>query len=452
MTDSAPFLTDGISLGIPNTSATTVEQIDNAVFLDSNGYLNFKDNYTANLLDINGNPVNTLTLQDLYTRINGVYVAGDGQLYFKDSTTSRAYSLKELVGAYIDWQQKLTTGGIFWVGSTRITSIQCNNLIVNTLGDPNLPANAPAISGQARIYEELESGQYPSYAVGTKVFSIDEYLNGVTGDFRLNTDGSWRWYDVPNLQILIPPVDVNKIGVIIAKISVRLIKANSPVVFRLVDTTTGLELDRKALANDTDFAVEQQPILTFVGPIVPFQQQLQQLACQCPTQNQQVALAQEPAHTLSIQFHVDDMYLDTPDFQVYDMKCQNVSGDLFVDVDDTSNIRYNAFERRIIGLPNSITTDPIVNSSIDVILYDTTPSDSSGRKAATIAFSNQDLINVVFDVPFTSSVYSITLSTDKNINSWYTNKTSTGFTIRTERKFTGNVDWIATKLSSQGEA
>ena len=63
---SSPFLTDGISLGIPNNSATEIEQVDNAIFLDENGEMNFKDSYVAGLTDINGNKIKSLKLRDLY--------------------------------------------------------------------------------------------------------------------------------------------------------------------------------------------------------------------------------------------------------------------------------------------------------------------------------------------------------------------------------------------------
>ena len=84
-TPSEPFITDGISLGIPNDSATDITQLDNAISVDSDGNIIFKDNYTNTLTDVNGDPLQYIKLKDLFQRIQGVY-AVDGVLYFKDSS------------------------------------------------------------------------------------------------------------------------------------------------------------------------------------------------------------------------------------------------------------------------------------------------------------------------------------------------------------------------------
>jgi hypothetical protein len=444
------FMADGISLGIPNSSATSIDAIDNAIFADSSGNLHFRDNFVKDLLDVNGNPIKSLTLEDLYTRVKGVYVV-DGKLYFKDSSVARAYSLKEIADAYINWKNKLTSGGIFWIGNTRATNEKCENLIVNVEGDPNLGVNAPEISGVGRIYEKV-SNVYPPQASGTKTFSIDEYLNGLTGDYKLDTDGTWLWHDIPNVKITIPPVDANKAIVIIAKTNIRLIKAEKPIVLRLYDVTTGEELDRKAVGNDTALPVEQQPVLTFFGALPTYAAKLEALACQCPTEEQKVAFKEEPPHEIIIQFHVDDKFDDSSEFHVYKTKVENISGSLFETVDDTTSIRYNGLERRLIGYPTAISDEPLVNSSIDVVIYDTNKNDSQGRKTGSKTFNNQDMVEVIFDSAFTNSEYSISLSCDKNINTWQTNKKSSGFIIRGEKKFSGTVDWIATKTRLEGNA
>jgi len=445
------FLADGITLGIPNTSATDVQSIDNAIFLDADGKLHFKDNYTQNLVDITGEKVETLTLEDLYTRIKGVYVS-NGKLYFKDSSVTKAYSLQEIVGAYIDWKNKLTNGGIFWIGSKRFTDNDCNNLIVNINGDPNLATNTSPEYGIPRLFDKSINSAYPTFSVGTKTFSIDQYIKDYVGDWKNETDGSWKWHDVPNLKITIPPVDSNKVAFILAKTNMRLIMSDKAVVFRLFDKTNGIELDRKAVQNETPLPTEEQITLSYTGKIITVIEAIQKLNCQCPT-TEQIALAEtEPTHDLIIQFHVEEYYPDTSNFDVYGSKCENVSGALYVPTEDTTDVRYKALERRVIGLPNGISDQPIVSSSIDVMIFDTTPTDIVGRKAGVIAFNNSDLQSITFDTAFSSSDYSITLSNNKNINVWYTNKTNQGFIIRTERKFVGQVDWIATKLKFQGDA
>lgn len=454
MTDkSEPFLMDGISLGIPNTSATHIEQIDNCIFVDENGELRFKDNYVKNLTDINGNPITSLSLRDLYTRMNGVYVA-NGKLYFKDSSVSKPYSLNELANAYISWKSKLTTGGVYWIGSNKITEIDCNNIMVNVVGDPNLATNTDGSSGDGRLYEKV-SDEYPATATGTKVFSIDKYLNDYVsddaGDYKTTASGELKWHDVPKHYITIPSIDETKPSIIIAKTNFRLIKSDKPVLVRLYDKTTGIELDRKALGNDTELPVEQQPLLTYFGTLTTFKSQLTQLACQCPTTDQTTGLTEEPPHVIAVQFHVDDQLVSGTD-DIFNTVIISGSGGTYSEVNDTSDIRFNAFERRLIGFPNSVSSTPLVNSSIDIIIYDATKSDTVGRKAGNVVFSNIDLKEIVFSTPFSSTEYSINLSCDKNINLWYTNKKTTGFTIRAERKFAGNVDWSVTKLKFEGEA
>lgn len=441
---SEPFITDGISLGIPNDSATDITSLDNAISVDGDGNLIFKDNYTQTLTDINGNKVNYIKLKDLFQRINGVY-AVDGTLFFKDSTIPRAYSLKEIIDAYTQWKNKLTTGGIYWIGSTKITNNDCNNLIVNVNGDANLEENTPEQLGIGRTFTKLtQTNDYPSDAFGTKVFSIDRYLsllddyNTITtpNGYAYNSDGTMRWHDIPNLSIILPPLDANKACFILAKANIRMVKANSPILFRIFDKTANIELDRKAINNDSISTAEQQPILSFVG-VLPIYTSQNKIGCECGLGDESVLLENNPPHTLSIQFHTEDILTDNVTYS----SCENVSG-----------VHYRALERRILGFPNAISDTPITNMSVDVIIFDTNKSESVGRKAGNISFKNQNTTNITFDNPFTGSDYTISLSCNKNINIWYTNKKSTGFTIVSENKFTGTIDWIATKIKSQGDA
>lgn len=455
MTESSePFLSDGISLGIPNTSSTDIEQIDNVIFLDENGELQFRDDFVKNLKDVNGNPVNAISLRDLYTKSNGIFVS-NGQLYFKDSSVSKAYSLKELVGAYIDWKNKITTGGIFWIGSTKITEIDCNNVKINVEGNPNLGVNTSGVSGDGRVYTKV-GDDYSLVSSGTKVFSFDQFATDFVPElgetFRLNADSTWKWHDVPSLKILIPPVDETKTMMIVAKSNVRLIRSGAPIVLRLYDKTTSTEIDRKSVGNDSDLPVEQQPILSFVGVLPTFKAKLEAVSCDCPTNVQETSLTEEPPHEIVVQFHIDDHFEDIPEDQIYNTKIANISGSLYTTVNDPTDIRFSALERRLIGLPNTVSDEPLVNSSIDILIFDTTKRDNFGRKTGSETFKTQDMKEVTFATAFTNADYSISLTCDKNINIWYTNKRSTGFTIRSEKKMAGTVDWIATKLRFEGEA
>jgi hypothetical protein len=454
-----PFLASGISLGIPNTDATMSEQVDNVLFLDSEGNLRFKDAWIVQQTDIDGNAIESVSLQDLWTRINGVYVK-DGKLYFKDGTVTRAYSLHELVSAYVDTKNRLTNGGIYWIGRTAITNAECENVMINIDGDPALAINADG----SRVYEKVDS-TYPENAIGTKVFSIDKYISDSTftgGTYKTDTDGNLRWHDVPNLQLLVPPLDENKVVMLSAKATVRLIEAENPVLLRLYDETTAEVLDQIAVMNKVNEPVEQQPSLQYYGVLSTYQSTLEQLACDCPTTQQKENSEEEPPHTIKVQFYVDDHL--TAD--VFDKVCSvtpetaiisgcvdgTISGGFTTILEDSTLPKYNSKERRIFGIPNKISTEPMTNSNINCVIFDTTPKDIVGRKTGQVSFANQDLIKVSFSKAFSSTDYSISLSCNKNINVFWSNKKTTGFTIQAEKKFTGSVDWIATKTIFEGEA
>lgn len=441
-----PFIASGISLGVPNSDAQTIENLDNVLFLDEDGNLHFKDSWISQQTYIDGSPIQTVTLKDLWTRINGIYVK-DGKLYFKDSSVSRSYSLKEIVDSYTNFKNKLTNGGIWWIGRTSINNSECNNIMVDLNGDPNLGQN---VSG-GRVFTKT-GGSYPSYATGTKCFSIDQYLSETTftdGDYKTDSSGDLRWHDVPNLKLIIPPFDSNKTFQLIAKTSLRLINIESPILFRLYDKTTETVLDSISLSNGGMDPSSQQQTLTFYGEMTTYTDEFNRLNCSCPTTQQQESSEEEPSHELQVQFYINDQ-LST---NIFIQGCEeNPSGSGVCQLDDTTTIKYDYLERRLIGVPNGLSNEPINNSSIDCIIFDTTKSDKLGRKSGNISFNNQDLYKITFKTPFSDSNYSISLSCNKNINMFYSNKTSSGFTIRAEKKFTGTVDWIATKLAFEGDA
>ena len=441
-----PFICDGISLGIPNGSATDIAQLDNILFLDEEGNLHFRDEFVRSMSNVLGTPVDSITLKDLMGRMRGVFIV-DGKLHFKDSSVPRAYSLDEIVGAYNRWQSKLTNGGIFWMGRTQVNLSDCDNVRVDVKGDPTIAPNEDG----ARLFIKDSEGSYPSFVSGTKVYSLDADITEKdnNGEFGLGTfnrlsTGEWRWHDIPNLQIEIPPANLDVSANIFAKVSTRLIKTESPVIFRLYDETSGEVLDMVASANDSDESAEQQITLTHIGELTEATEELKKINCICPNPNQEDLLLDEPSHIIRVQYYVDDV-LNTD--VISSTTTPSSAGDCY---DKEDVIQFNGFERRLIGLPNAITDEPIVNSSIDVILYNTTKTDKVGRKSKSAEFSNSDLYQVTFETPFDTANYSITLSPNKNINTWYTNKKPTGFVIRAEKKFSGTVDWSALKVQESG--
>lgn len=456
-TNQDPFLVTGISLGIPNNNATSIENIDNAIFLDESGNLHFKDSWVPTQNDVDGIPLQSISLRDLWLRTKGIY-SKDGQLYFKDDVVKRAYSLSEIVSAYAETKSKFVNGGLWWIGRTSITNAECDNIKINPQGDPTLE---PDTDGGRIFFKENDS--YVSVSAGTEVFSIDRYLETTTftdGDFKTNVDGSARWHDVPNLKLVIPAIDETKALMILSKLPIHMIGIDTPILFRLYDATTGETLDKVSMQSGSFEPSDHHVVLNYYGVIPSFKDKFKKLKCDCPTTAQLDNSNQEPPHVLKVQFYVNDKIntlpgeqnnvLDNITIQSY-IENHVCCGNVYTETIER-DIKYLSYERRVIGLPNNVSDESIVSTTIDCVIFDITQEDKVGRKAGNVEFSNMDKYEVVFSNPFSSSDYTVTISCNKNINTYYTSKKSTGFIIRSEKKFSGTVDWIATKLVTEGAA
>lgn len=419
------FICNGISLGKPTEDGTpSIELLENAIFLDANGNLHITDEYIKSLTDEFGNPITSLSLKDLYLRIKGIFSQG-GQLYFKDESVSRPYSLQDIIGSYTSWKSKLINSNLYWSGRTKITNDECYNVIVDVTADPN--------DCELRISENIN-------ATGTKVFSIDRYIkneyytSSLSPEYRRKTDGSWQWHDVPNMKIITPTLDDDKIAYIIAKLPIRLVYTiDYPVVFRLYNETLGIELDRVSFTNNVKEDETQQVTLTYSGKMSDTSQT--PITCTCPGFTPAPEI-DEPHNTIKVQFYVDNYYHNDGTSDVYN---------------DNGELVYLAHERRLFGIPNPGNRNDLSTSSIDVLLYNTLVVDKVGRKIGQLSFNSEIQKQVIFDIPFDSADYSISLSNNKNINMWYDGKTSKGFTIKAENKFTGTVDWTAIKVQKVEE-
>lgn len=70
------------------------------------------------------------------------------------------------------------------------------------------------------------------------------------------------------------------------------------------------------------------------------------------------------------------------------------------------------------------------------------------QKAGTVSFTEGTYKSkVLFNKPFTSAMYQISLSSTKNIRKWYANQNINGFTVYIEpnSNFSGDINWIATE-------
>lgn len=78
-------------------------------------------------------------------------------------------------------------------------------------------------------------------------------------------------------------------------------------------------------------------------------------------------------------------------------------------------------------------------------------SDASTQKKGRVQLtSDARTKDITFDVPFDDDTYGLHMVSNKNFNVWYTNKTTTGFTINVESGFDGQIviDWFADQSST----
>lgn len=411
MAQNNPLQTTGINMSEliqqsldPNSS----ELVKIGMFPDEDGNLRFTDDFVREILGRD-----SVSLQDLYNRVKGIY-SKDGQLFFKDSTLSRPYSLEEIVGACRRWKESLMTGSLWWLGRTQVDHSECANLPRRS--DPTGPL---------------------------KVWSVDRFLSQLTRTIECETPspltfyekttdprtGEWRWWDVPGLELVIPPVeDAFKVIMLFAKLSYISYNSPEPIIFRIYDYTAGKELARSAVVQANESQVMYPVPLSYFGPIENINECVTSEGCGCVqiecVDGDDSCLAPDTgtvitkrfaqgSHLLKVQFHVLNYQPD---------HWERVFG---VEVDD-----------------NYVTT-----STIDAVMFDINPNARYTRKHNTVRFSGESEIQVTFDQPLLDLDYAINLSCSKNINVWYDTKTTTGFVIKSEVPFNGFVDWTIINLN-----
>lgn len=97
---------------------------------------------------------------------------------------------------------------------------------------------------------------------------------------------------------------------------------------------------------------------------------------------------------------------------------------------------YDVFD--IIGSSNTTMGENRISTSIFSI------GDTKGKRInmrGQKTLDNSDSIQVLFEKPLLNSEYSIKLTKNKNVDVWVSNKTRDGFTIKSNRKITCIVDW-----------
>jgi len=422
MAEDKKFTADGLVLRGPAhpNSEGSLSNVDLGIFINEKGDLIFKDEYITNILGREA-----IALRELYTKNKGVFSeineSGIEQLFFKDGTVSRAYSLLEIVNLCQRARQSLTNGPLWWVGRQEINHSEC--------------ANIPT---------EEERDKQDAVDI---LWSVDRFLAEVTNTAACSSPtplsfyektidpetGEWVWWDVQNLEIVIPPInDQYKLANIISKLSFQQYNAPEPIIFRLYDETAGRELTRVAVTQENPGRMSFPVVLSYFGTLTNTGTGSTENcvtedcgcktvecidgdpACFQPNQDFIVNNFNSNSHVIKVQFHV-------------------------------INYHPNHWER-VLGA--AFDGEPLTSSSIDVSVFDINPSTKLQRKQSTTAFENTDTMKVTFDSPLADSRYSVSMTANRNVKLWYVNKSANGFTIKASKPFTGFVDWTTIQLNS----
>ena len=411
MAKNEPFKTPGINLSRPAPIGTngSVQQVNPAVYTDDTGNLVFRDNFVTKQLG-----VESLSLRDLYTRANGVFMQ-DGGIWFRDEKVSRPYSLKEIIDSCKKWKENLATGSLWWIGRTAFDHSAC--------------ANLPRQDDPAGV---------------NKVWSIDRFLSqenkfsnclspnpSAVYENLTNGQGKYKWFDVPGVELVIPPIaDPYKVTMLLAKLAYSSYNQPEPIMFRLYDWTTQTELTRTSVINGSADKVMNPVSLSYFGRV--------------PYSEGDDCFQEENCGCTEVQCVDGDPTCDTPDTGTI-ISSKFSQGARLIKVQfQVVNYQTNHWERTFGA---EIDDTYLTESTLDAVVFDVNPNAKFAKKHGQEEFRNTDSIAVKFESPLTSTNYSVSLSSNRNINIWYLNKSTTGFTIKSELPFTGLVDWSIVNIN-----
>lgn len=382
---------------------------------DKDGNLIFLDDFVKKTL----NKPNGISLKELYTRTKGIYSNEKGQIIFNDGTLPRPYTLEEIVNSCSNWKNSITNGSLFWMNRIETDHTSCGNIPLKST--PNSPTNV--------------------------FFSIDRFLynlNKNAGSSKCNTDvfvtpdlftnpltGEWIWYNVPAMQIVLPPIpDAYKLGQIISKLSFVSYNSPEPIVFRLYDVTAGVELTRSAVVQCNPCEVAFPVSLMYQGKMID-----SSAACNLP----------ENCGCVKVECTDGDPTCEGPEIG-------SVIQQVYSEGSHLIQVQFHVFNyqtdhwSRVLGMQQD--NNSLSKSSIDAIIYDTNTNLKYGKLNGTAKFTGQTSMQVQLDTALQSSNYSLSLSCNKNINVWWQGKTTSGFIINSELPLTGSVDWTITNINS----
>ena len=90
---------------------------------------------------------------------------------------------------------------------------------------------------------------------------------------------------------------------------------------------------------------------------------------------------------------------------------------------------------------------PYYRGTINIVCYDDGISKDTIKSGNEIV-NNANSVQITFPVEMPSVNYSISLQLENNIAAWYSDKTVSGFTVKFENNYTGNLIWSAIYVKS----
>ena len=408
-----PYRTYGVNLARTSSDPAAV-----SLSMDTSGNLVFTDEYVKNVL----NKPNGITLKDIYTRTKGVFSNSNGELFFKDSTISRPYSLKEIIDSCKNWKNNLLSGALWWMNSVETDHYPGANVPRKT--DPN-GITLRNWSVDRFFYNKLRTNTY-SIGNSDEIITGDLFVNKLTAE--------WLWYDVPGLVMVLPPIpDQYKITQIISRLAYVTYNSPEPIAFRIYDCTNNIELARSAVVQCNPCEVAYPVVLSWQGQLSS--------PSTSPCTN-----IHESCGCTDISCTTGDSACDTPDSSSTVTVTQYAVGSRIIKIQFHVKNYQTDHWTRLFGM--EIDGTYLAKSTIEAVIFDSNPQGKFGKKHSTVHFNNQNSLQVTFSSPLESSNYAISLSCNKNINCWWQNKSNIGFTIVSELPFTGYIDWAVTNLNA----
>ncbi|MCS7317848.1 MAG: hypothetical protein NZZ41_06050 [Candidatus Dojkabacteria bacterium] len=423
-----PFQSDGIMFQFQGDyeklDFENLINVNVGIFCDKYGNLIFKDKYVSEELK-----KDYITLREILVKNKGIYSRfnkekGKVELVFKDETTSKPFTLSDILNSAQIWRKFLSSGSLWWIGGLEFDHSSCANV-----PSPNSTSDKKVLwSVDKYLMDVLKITQCSSI----NLENINSYL------FDEKT-GEPRWWDVQNLEIVLPPTDVYKVMILNAKLAFSAYNCFDPILFRLYDVTTNTELARTAVIQANPGKLAHPIILSYFGPI-PTRKSTSRFSSIATSYENAPVSCEEDCGCDDIACSSVDPTCTT---NITRSKKIYTSGSHLIKVQfRVFSFHMNLYER-IFGLEytNNGNTEYLTTSTLDCVIFNTSPSSRYTRMQGSIELNNETEKTITFNQPLESNNYCINLTPNYNINCWYSNKLTTGFTIKCEYPFKGFIDW-----------